>query len=309
MTTAMNLAAVDLNLLVAFEALLAERNVTRAGRRVGLGQPAMSAALGRLRALFADELLVRTPGGPMRPTAKALALGGPLADILGRLRGMLDADAGFDPSSARAVVRFATSDYPAGLVLPTLLARLGAEAPLVDIRVQSLDKRNAFDRLDRGEADFLIGSFRNVPKRIRRQRLYTDSYVCVARRGHPAVRPDGEADLEAYLAAPHVLVTLAADDRGIVDEALARIGRRRRVGATVPEVHLVPPIVAATDMIGVVPRRAAADLAVLTPPVALPSWNVDLFWGGVADAEPVARWIRAALAAIGRAIEAAPGKT
>lgn len=306
---AMNLATVDLNLLVAFEALMAERNVTRAGLRVGLGQPAMSAALGRLRAVFQDELLVRVPGATMRATPKAQALQASVSEILARIRQVLDAEATFDPAATRAVFRIATSDHPATMVVPPLLQVVAREAPGIDLRLLTLDKRDAFDRVDRGEVDLLIGSFRSVPKRIRQRRLYTDHYVCITRRGHPASRP---LTPESYAAAPHVLMTLAADDRGIVDEALAAIGLRRRVAVTVSDFHLIPRIVERTDMIGHLPGRIAAELTrgcdidILTPPLELPPWNVDMFWGGASDAEPVAVWLRGRLGAIGQAIEAQP---
>lgn len=307
----MNLAAMDLNLLVAFEALMAERNVTRAGQRLGLGQPAMSAALGRLRLTFNDELLVRVPGAPMRPTDKAVMLNQGVSEILARVRQVFDAEAAFDPAAARAVYRIATSDHPATMVLPRFLEVLSVRAPHVDVRITQLDKRDAFDLVDRGEIDLLIGSFRNVPKRIRSRALYTDGYLCVVRRGHPLLAGDGSLSLEAYIAAPHVLVTLAADDRGIVDEVLAKQGHRRRVAVTVSDFHLVPHIVERTDMIGHMPRRIADllirqhdRLVLLPPPVALPPWNSELFWGGVSDAEPGAKWFREQLFAIGREIEA-----
>ena len=306
----MNLATVDLNLLVAFEALMAERNVTRAGHRLGLGQPAMSAALARLRLTFKDELLVRVPGAPMRPTEKAAALFAPVSEALAHVREIFDTGAGFDPARARVVFRIATGDHPATLVLPRFLEILAARAPGVDVRLSGLDKRDAFDLVDRGEIDLLIGSFRNVPKRIRRTQLYTDGYVCVIRRDHPLLTADGALTVEAYVAAPHVLVTLAADDRGIVDEVLAKRGLRRRVAVTVSDFHLVPGIIARTGMIGHLPRRTAADLTrgtnllIFPPPVTLPPWNVDLFWGGVSDAEPGAKWFREQLLSLGRAIEA-----
>ena len=306
----MNLAAIDLNLLVAFEALMAERGVTRAGQRVGLGQPAMSAALSRLRLIFKDELLVRVPGAPMRPTTKAIALHQPVSEILAQVRQVFDAQAGVDPGLARAVFRIATSDHPGTLVLPRFLQMLAQEAPGIDIRLHALDKRDAFDLVDRGEIDLLIGSFRNIPKRIRQQRLYTDGYVCIARRGNTHLCERGTMGLEAYTAAPHVLVTLAADDRGVVDEALGKLGLRRRVAVTVSDFHLVPRIVERTDMIGHLPRRIADELVrnfalvVLPPPIQLPAWNVDLFWGGVSDSEPGAAWIRSRLFEIGRQIEA-----
>lgn len=164
--------------------------------------------------------------------------------------------------------------------------------------------------MDRGETDVLIGAFRNLPKRIRRHRLYTDAYVCIVRRDHPMLGSGGTLSLDAYVAMPHVLVTLAADDRGVVDEVLGRLGRRRRVAVTVSDFHLVPRIVERTDMIGHLPQRIAAeltrgfDLVVLDPPVPLGAWNVDVFWGGVSDAEPAAKWIRARLFEIGRQIAA-----
>jgi DNA-binding transcriptional LysR family regulator len=306
----MNLAALDLNLLVAFEALMAERNVTRAGQRVGLGQPAMSAALARLRLIFKDELLVRVPGAPMRPTSKAAALYRPVSDVLARVRQVFDAETEFDPSAARAVFRIATSDHPGTLVLPRFLEVLAREAPGIDVRMFALDKRHAFDLVDRNEIDMVIGSFRNIPKRIRRQRLYTDGYVCIARRGNPHLGRRGRITLDAYAAASHVLVTLAADDRGVVDEVLAKHDLRRRVAVTVADFHLVPRIVERTDMLGHLPRRIAAeltrafDLVVLEPPLPLPPWNVDVFWGGVSDAEPGAKWFRDRLFEIGREIEA-----
>lgn len=305
----MNLAAVDLNLLVALDALLAERNVTRAGHRIGLGQPAMSAALGRLRGLFHDDLLVRVPGAEMRPPPKALALQRPVAEILAGVRDVLETDAAFDPAAARAVLRVATGDHPATIIIPALLERVTRLAPGIDLRISAMDKRDAFDRVDRGEVDLLIGSFRNVPKRIRHQRLYTDQYVCITRRGTPGLEA---MTLAAYVAVPHVLMTLAADDRGIVDEALSRLGLRRRVAVTVSDFHLIPHIVARTDMLGHLPRRLASaltqgfDIDVWDPPLPLPPWNVDLFWGGVSDTEPAARWLRDEVLRIGAEVEATP---
>jgi DNA-binding transcriptional LysR family regulator len=196
------------------------------------------------------------------------------------------------------------------MVLPRFLEVVSKQAPKVDVRISALDKRDAFDLVDRGEIDLLIGSFRNVPKRIRSRPLYTDAYLCVIRHGHPLLGADGSLSLDAYVAAPHVLVTLAADDRGIVDEVLSRQGLRRRVATTVSDFHLVPHIVSRTDMIGHMPRRIAellvreGDLRVLPPPIALPPWNAELYWGGVSDAEPGAKWFREQLFAIGRGIEA-----
>jgi len=304
----LNLASTDLNLLVAFDALMAERSVTRAGQRIGLGQPGMSAALARLRATFGDELFVRIPGKPMRPTARAISLHVPIAEILARVSRVLDARTIFDPATARASIRIATGDPAGTLVTPRLLRLLSKEAPGITIRLLALDKRDAFDRLDSGDIDLVFSSFNNVPKRIRRERLFTDAYVCVVRREHARRTIRQAIDLETYVTTPHILVTLAGDDRGIVDEALAKLGRRRRVAVTVPNTYLIPRLVAETGMISHLPRRIAAevlrgsDLVMVSPPVALPEWHIDMYWGAASASEATASWIRSRLSEIGQQI-------
>ena len=307
MSDPVNLASTDLNLLVAFDALMAERSVTRAGQRIGLGQPGMSAALARLRATFGDELFVRIPGKPMRPTTRAIALHAPIAEILAGVSRVFDAGGTFDPATARANIRIATGDPAGTVVAPRLLGLLCKEAPGINIRLVVLDKRDAFDRLDRGDIDLVFSTFTRVPKRIRRERLFTDTYVCVVRRdASRAVRQS--LDLETYVTTPHILATLAADDRGIVDEALAKLGLRRRVAATVPNIYLIPHLVAETGMISHLPRRIAAemlrgyDLVMLPPPVALPEWHIDMYWGAASASEPTTSWIRSRLSKIGQQI-------
>src|SRR5580704_7292185 len=300
----LNLASTDLNLLVAFDAVMAERSVTRAGQRIGLGQPGMSAALARLRATFGDELFVRIPGKPMRPTTRAIALHAPIAEILAGVSRVLDAGGTFDPGTARASIRIATGDPAGTVVAPRLLGLLCTEAPGINIRLVALDKRDAFDHLDRGDIDLVFSTFTKVPKRIRRERLFTDTYVCVVRRG--AVRQT--VDLETYVTTPHILATLAADEHGFVDEALAKRGLRRRVAVTVPNVYLIPRLVAETGMISHLPRRIAAemvlgyDLVMLPPPVALPEWHIDMYWGAASASDATASWIRSRLSEIGEQI-------
>lgn len=306
-----NLASTDLNLLVAFDALMAERSVTRAGERIGLGQSGMSAALARLRATFGDELFVRIPGKPMRPTTRAIALQAPIAEILAGVSRVLDAGGTFDPATARANIRIATGD-PAGTVVPPrLLGLLCKEAPGINIRLVVLDKRDAFDQLDRGDIDLVFSTFTRVPKRIRRERLFTDTYVCVVKRDHAGQAASQTVDLETYVTTPHILATLAtlaADDRGIVDEALAKLGLRRRVAVTVPNIYLIPRLVAESGMISHLPRRIATemlrgcDLVMFPPPVALPEWHIDMYWGAASASEPTTSWIRSRLSEIGRQI-------
>jgi DNA-binding transcriptional LysR family regulator len=304
----LNLASTDLNLLVAFDALMAERSVTRAGQRIGLGQPGMSAALARLRATFGDELFVRIPGKPMRPTTRAIALHAPIAEILASASRILDPLTAFDPAIARASIRIATGDPAGTLVTPRLLRLLSTKAPGISIRLLALDKRDAFDQLDSGDIDLVFSSFNSVPKRIRRERLFTDAYVCVVRREHARQTVRQAIDLETYVTTPHILVTLAGDDRGIVDEALAKLGRRRRVALTVPNTYLIPRLVAETGMISHLPRRIAAEvlrgsnLVMIPPPIALPEWHIDMYWGATSASDATASWIRSRLSEIGEQI-------
>jgi DNA-binding transcriptional LysR family regulator len=310
-----NLASTDLNLLVAFDALMAERSVTRAGQRIGLGQPGMSAALARLRAMLGDELFVRIPGKSMRPTTRAIALHVPIAEILASVGRVLDTGGAFDPASARASVRIATGDPAGTVVAPRLLGLLCRDAPGINVRLVALDKRDAFDRLDRGDIDLVFSTFTKMPKRIRRERLFTDTYVCVVRRDRSRGTGHQTVDLETYVTTPHILATLANDDRGIVDEALATLGLRRRVAVTVPHIYLIPRLVAETGMISHLPRRLAAemlqgyDLAMCPPPVALPEWHIDMYWGAASASEPVKSWIRSRLLGIGQQIRLTGGST
>jgi LysR family transcriptional activator of mexEF-oprN operon len=310
-----NLASTDLNLLVAFDALMAERSVTRAGQRIGLGQPGMSAALARMRATFGDELFVRVPDKPMRPTPRAIALHAPIAEILAGVSRVFDAARTFDPATARATIRIATGDPAGPVVAPRLLGLLCAEAPGINTRLVALDKRDAFDQLDRGDIDLVFSTFTKVPKRIRRQRLFADTYVCVVRSDHSGRAARRTVDLETYTTIPHILATLAADERGIVDEALAKRGLRRRVAVTVPNIYIIPRLVAETGMISHLPRRIAVemlrgfDLAMLPSPVALPEWHIDMYWGAASASEPTTSWIRSRLSGIGQQIRLADDQT
>ncbi len=292
----MNLSAVDLNLLVVFEALMAERSVTRAARRVGLSQPAASNALSRLRALFRDDLLVRVPGG-MEPTAKARDLVEPVRDALDRLRGVLDGGTGFDPATARRAFTLAASDYVAFLVLPSLMEAVGRIAPGIDLRQRHLAKESVEAAIDRGEADAALGVFPQLSKRIRAVPLFRERFVLAARRGHPAL-DGGALTPEEFAALPHVLMTLRRDATGAIDDALAGLGLKRRVALTVADHLLVPFVIAASDMVAALPQRMAQRFAECTGlmirevPLPLPPWDVSLIWGGATDRDSAQVWLR-----------------
>lgn len=258
----MNLSAVDLNLLVAFEALYETRNVTLAGQRIHRAQPSVSSALGRLRRLFNDELFVRTADG-MQPTDHAIALMPAVSSALDQIRRALAQGVGFDPGAAHGR-RFtlAASDYADVVLVPHIVARLRREAPAVDLRVARLDRAAIYEQLDNGTVDIAIGGHLSPPKRMRATRLYEETFICIADKQHAGLR-GRKLTLERYVALPHALFVPSDDGsaRGVVDAGLARLGRKRRVACTFAHIVALPHAVAGTDLIATLARRAAQRLA------------------------------------------------
>ena len=298
----MDVAGFDLNLLKAFDALYAERHVTHAGLRIGLSQSAMSGALTRLRDVFGDELFVRTPAG-MQPTPRAHDLAGPVADALRLVRGALGTGR-FDPRTADQAFTIAMSDYAAFVLLPPLLARLGAEAPRVDLRVRGMFGRDeAVALLDAGEADLAVGVPTEASPRILALPLFRESFACVARRGHPAFAAG--VGLEAFAAAPHLLVSPEGDRSGLVDRELAKLGLKRRVSLSLPQFLVAPFVIAETDLVATLSSRIArrfaetgVGIAVHAPPIALPTWPLALMWHRRTDAHAATAWLRRLVAEV-----------
>ena len=299
---AMNLAAVDLNLLVTLEALLAERSVTRAARRLGLSQPATSHALQRLRDLFGDPLLVRAPGG-LQATDRALSLSAPLAQALDAVRRTFDGPAAFDPATARRTFAVATADHGSFVLLPELWATLNAEAPGVDVTVRVDTVDQGMRELADGDLDLLIGPYQREVAGYYRQRLMHERFVCVLRRGHPAAA-GGEFTLDAWLALPHLLVAPRGRPGSAVDTALAALGRARRVGLMVPQFLVAPHVVAGSDLVWTAPERMARAYAALLPlvlrpvPIPLEGFTVWQSWHERRHRDPGHAWMRARVRAV-----------
>jgi len=293
----MDLHGIDLNLLVAFDALMAERNVTRAGARIYRSQPAMSAALSRLRTLLKDELFVRGPNG-LQPTPRALDLAEPLSRALAEIQRVLDFTQRFDPESSAASFTVGLSEHPTFVVLPRLIEALRDVAPAITLRVRSFTARDdAVTMLDAGEVDVAIG----VPPtmttgRILTQPLFEERFVCIVRKGHPAA--DVPLDLDAFVSLSHLLVSPENDRFGHVDTALAKTGLKRRLALTLPQMYAAPMLVARSDMIatlmaGVITASGYADqLHVLPPPVELEPVPFVMSWHRRNDVHPAQRWFR-----------------
>lgn len=297
----MDLHGIDLNLLVAFDALMAERSVTRAGMRIGRTQPAMSAALSRLRALLRDELFVRGPTG-LQPTPRALDLAEPLARALAEIQRTLAFTQGFDPVTSTTAFTLGLSDHPTFVLLPRLLDLLREQAPGITLRVRNFSDRDAAtSMLDAGEVDLTIGVPPAPVGRILNCPLFEERFVCILRKGHPAAE---RLDLDTFLSLSHVLVSPENDRFGLVDAALAKMGLKRRLALTLPHMYAAPALVAASDMVatvmaGVVAASGQAGrLAVRPTPLDLGSVAFSLSWHRRNDVHPAQYWLRDSIASL-----------
>lgn len=273
-----NLARVDLNLLVVFEALLIERSVSRAAQRLGLAQPSVSNALNRLRLLFADDVFIRTPQ-EMRPTPRALELAEPVVDALQQVRAALIPPAGFDPATSTRTFTGAAADN-ADFALALVGKRLSEAAPRAVFNVISLaGSATTYSMLDEGSLDIAIGLFRAVPKRFSIASLYWERYVCIADHEHPDLL-DG-LTLDKLAALPHLAVTR---DAGMIDAALASRGLRRRVTMQVPFFTVVPYLIQGSRLLAVVGERFGHHLATIMGvrcyplPFDIEPWNISAVW-------------------------------
>jgi len=289
-----HISAIDLNLLVALDALLVERSVTRAARRVGLTQPAMSHALGRLRALLDDAILVRSKSG-MLPTARARALEEPIRRALREIEEALRAGPVFDPRTAERTFAIATSDYGELVVLPPLLERLAREAPRIDLRIHAVPEDWA-TALEENVYDLVvIPNAGDTPAGIVRQKLFDETFVCVLRKGHPALR---RFDLDTFVALPHVLIAPRGRLGGMVDEALAARGLGRRIALTVPHFLVAPLVIASSDLVLTLAERVArtfasmAPLDVRAPPIAVRGFAMYQAWHERRRGDPAHAWLR-----------------
>ena len=303
-----NLSQLDLNLLVAFDALLAEGSVTRAAERVGVSQPSMSHALGRLRKLLKDELFIRAPDG-VRPTPRALALAAPIRVALSAIQETVLQERGFDPAEAERTFLLGMPDSVEVALLPRLLAHLEAEAPKVRVRVHAIDRFAVLEQLDRDRLHLGIsGLFTEGTVHHKRRRLYATNYLCLYDPARLPLEPP--LTLEDYVAVPHVLGSLRGDAHGVVDDALAPLGLRRTIAVTTPHFAAVPFVLKGARLLSTVPQPAARifaerfGLATSPVPVGLPDFDVSMLWHASYDHDPAHRWLRGTVA---RLLVAEPG--
>ncbi|WP_246533157.1 LysR family transcriptional regulator [Pseudomonas lalucatii] len=287
-----DLRRVDLNLLIVFETLMHERSVTRAAEKLFLGQPAISAALSRLRGLFDDPLFVRT-GRSMEPTARAQEIFALLVPALDSISTAVSRAADFDPATSTAVFRIGLSDDVEFGLLPPLIKRLRAEAPGVVLVIRRTNYLLMPGLLASGEISVGVGYTEELPANAKRK---------VMRRSKPKLlRADsvpGPLSLDDYCARPHALVSFAGDLGGFIDAALEKIGRQRRVVLAVPQFNGLGPLLSGTDIIATVPDYTAAALTAAGGlrtedlPLETQTFELHMAWRGAQDNDPAERWLR-----------------
>jgi LysR family transcriptional activator of mexEF-oprN operon len=293
-----NLAKLDLNLLVAFDALLSERSVTRAATLIGIGQSAMSHNLSRLRALFGDELLTRGPKG-MRPTPRAMALIDPVRAALSQIEALTARENAFDPQTADRVFRIGLPDSVEVLLGPALLAHICETAPGVRLRLHTtVDSSQVLDDIDADRIDiaFGIGTFAEGQTHHKRRTLFTESYLCMFNSVRVGLTPP--ISLDNYVRLPHVLTSLRSGERGVVDDALAKLGLKRSIVLTTPRFLAVPFLVRGAPVVTTMHARLARyfaealGLALSPPPLELPDISISILWHASYDRDPAHMWLR-----------------
>lgn len=294
----MDLRHFDLNLLRVLDALLKERHVTQAAQRLGLSQPAVSAALGRLREAFGDELFVKRTHG-MEPTPRALELEAPLALVMATIRERLLDAPGFDAATSARAFTLILGEVGQAVFAPRLLARLRERAPRATVRFVYPDADTRLAMLEDGRADLAIGPFPqwSDSDALFQQKLYERPMVGVARRGHPALA-DAPMSLDVFAALDHAIVGARSDFDRLYEPALQRLKVARRIVAELGHVAGAAQALAALDLVAIVPATLAeawqreAGLQPFALPFELPPHEVKQFWHRTRHRDPAVTWLR-----------------
>jgi DNA-binding transcriptional LysR family regulator len=308
MQNRIELSRADLNLLVLFAAVLDQRHVGRAAERLNLTPSAVSHGLGRLRRLLNDPLFLRTPKGVV-PTARAMELALPIGDLLVRAKSIIATAEPFEPARSTRRFTIGAPDGVSAVILHPLLAELRRSAPRIDISLRQLlpvpgetspDRawRFVFAELESSAMDIAIIPSINIPVRFHARTLYEEDFVIAARAGHPFAK---KPTLDSYCAMQHAVVSLTGDPHGFIDTALAKHGRTRRIGLTVPNFMFALAVVAETDFVAALPRRFAAmhaqrfGIVSLEPPLALTRFRLQAIASKAAMLDKGLAWLFEAL--------------
>jgi|TARA_R110002072_G_scaffold19100_28_gene71187 LysR family transcriptional activator of mexEF-oprN operon len=295
------LRKLDLNLLLVFSAIMRERSVGKAADRLFLGPSAASMALSRLRAAVGDQLFVKTTDG-MEPTSRALVLWEGLAPALSSIEASIRAVRAFDPETARRSVRFAAPDDLDIVLLPRLAEQLAHQAPGVRMIVRPADYRTLVDRLDEGDADLALSATPNaLDKRHRHQLLYNEPFVALYCPKQLGV--SGDLDMATFVGTPHLFRSLSGDFHGQIDDALAEIGKSRRVLMALANFSASPFLLKSRSCLINIPAVAAHyfarafELEASALPIPIDTFPVSIIWHARSDQDPFHAWFRELVAA------------
>lgn len=296
----MNIRDIDLNLLVLFDALMLERNVSRAAERVGMSQPAMSNGLARLRTQLADPLFIRTSKG-MEPTERALELLEPIHKALNGLSEALSSKQSFIPEFSKRIFTIASSDYVEQLILPRVLEQLGKHAPGVTINcVRHYD--STLSLLESGQVDAIIHTLDNPQAEgFYVRSLFKDGLKCVVRKNHPCTidLKAGKISMSSYLEYGHIMITDKGIGKGYMDSQLDKKNKPRRVAVNVRQTSSSAVMIALeTNLIATVPAFYAQKmvkllpLVIFEPPMKIPGFELSMLWSPVSHHNQAHLWFR-----------------
>ena len=290
---------VDLNLLSVFQEVYRERQISGAARRLGLSQSAVSNALARLRRLFGDELFVRTGQG-MQPTPFAEGLAEPVGSALAQVTLALNRRSRFDPLTSRRRFTLAMTDVGELHFMPALIEGCRLAAPhlqLSSVRAGSVALK---EEMESGRVDLAIGPFENISEALYQRLLFRQPYVSMMRRGHPLTQ--GKVDLARFAEAEHLFVDSRESPYDRINQLLEKAGVGASTRFRVPHFTAVPYIVGSSDLVVTVPQKLAEragppfGLAWITPPLALPPLQTNMFWHRRFNQDPGNQWLRALVA-------------
>lgn len=311
----MNIRSVDLNLLVYLDVLLKERNVTRAAESLGISQPAMSNGLRRLRELFNDPVLVRTSEG-MMPTERAEQLQPVVREVLAAIEKAVEPRSEFCAAEADRVFRISVSDYTESTLLPELMRRLRSEAPNITLDVLT-PSDISYQDVELGSIDLVINRFDVLPQSFHQMTIWRDSFSCLLSVHNP-IRED--FTLDNYLESGHVWVSKtgmgvgvgmdpsAVQRLGWVDEALADIGKQRRIRVFTRHYQAAMQLAELQDLVITLPTKAAEllkdnpNVVILDPPFQIPDIELKMAWSPLLQHNSAHQWIRRLIADVASAL-------
>lgn len=303
----MDIRKLDLNLLVLLDALMSESSVTRAAQRVHLSQPAMSAALNRLREIFDDPLLVRVAGG-MEPTRKAREVIVPVREALTTIQRAVTPTVAYDPRFAERTFAVAASEYASFVIMPDLAQELERLAPRINLAIVRLNLADPLEPLRSGAVDAVIAAYAGEGSYIHRSVLFTERYVCIAKKHHPRIF--GHLTLRQFIQCSHVVIRQQTGGvAGIVDALFHKLGKPRKNPISLPDLLALPHIITQTEHIATVAERVATSLIkqfplqLLPHPVRKDQFPVSQFWHERMHSDPIHCWLRELIQEVCRGLD------